>query len=582
MAHGWTAPAVVDPAGGVTPDALARFVEGLAALPGAEYVLAVDAEGERVRGEAGGPPEADLAVLAWARRVASVSQERRQAFEDLVLTTDTAFHLVRLVPVDPEAADDEAAWVTVRIDRTRGNLAWSRRTLAGMGTRSSVSGPRALPAAPSAIPELPAAPQPDSLPAPGRSGSTPLATPLVVPAPSGPSSSPAASPDSHRSSPRFAPFEPSTPVAPASRSSWPSSPPRSSSWVSRPATGTVDEDRPSGPRTPAGGWPTARTPVDAFPDSGAIPVVMSAPAVERTERKPEVPSPRTGPDQSARPAWPTREDREAAATRSLRGSGVRPGLAWPRREDRDAAARQRPAFTTLPERSAAPESVFEATEATEAPEATETPVARRLPLTVRQASQWRESGETGEPTGTAEAEPVVEAAAQRTVVPVPAAPAGWVPTARTSTESAPAPSVPAPRTSSLFTPVTVPPPPMPEPDTGEMALPLPSPAVIVRPYAPKPAAAPAPEPAAAPAPEPEPAPVPDPEPAADTDPDPDESDDLPDLPRRRPGANLAPGLPATPRTAPAAHPVPAVAGAAAFSTEHSVLRRLLDGLRRLS
>src|SRR6202012_2887970 len=143
VAHGWAAPTVVDPAGGVTRDTLARFVEGLAALPGAEYVLAVDGEGERVRGEAGGPPGAGLAVLAWARRLASVSQERRQEFEDLVLTTDTAFHPVRLVPVDPEAPDDDAAWVTVRIARTRGNLAWARRTLAGMGTRASVSGPRA-------------------------------------------------------------------------------------------------------------------------------------------------------------------------------------------------------------------------------------------------------------------------------------------------------------------------------------------------------------------------------------------------------------------------------------------------------
>ncbi|MDT7745786.1 MAG: hypothetical protein QOE59_4864 [Actinomycetota bacterium] len=109
MAHGWAAPPLVDSTPGTTSDALTRFVAGLAALPGAEYVLAVDAAGDRVRGEAGGPPRADLAVLDWARRVAAVSQERRHALEDLVLTTERAIHVVRLVPDDPDDPDDPDA-----------------------------------------------------------------------------------------------------------------------------------------------------------------------------------------------------------------------------------------------------------------------------------------------------------------------------------------------------------------------------------------------------------------------------------------------------------------------------------------
>ena len=131
MAHGWASPPLVDPAPEATPDALARFVADLAALPGAEYVLAVDAAGDRVRGEAGGPPRTDLAVLDWARRVAAVSAERRHALEDLVLTTEHAFHVVRLVPDEP---DGGAAWVSVRVDRTRGK---PRLGAAGVGRSGS-------------------------------------------------------------------------------------------------------------------------------------------------------------------------------------------------------------------------------------------------------------------------------------------------------------------------------------------------------------------------------------------------------------------------------------------------------------
>ena len=72
--------------------------------------LTVDPDGGRVLGEAGGPPGADLAVLDWGRRVAAVAHERRQALDDLVLTTERAFHVVRLVLVDTAAPEDGSAW----------------------------------------------------------------------------------------------------------------------------------------------------------------------------------------------------------------------------------------------------------------------------------------------------------------------------------------------------------------------------------------------------------------------------------------------------------------------------------------
>jgi hypothetical protein len=492
VAHGWAAPPLVDPAPEARPDALSRFVDGLAALPGAEYVLAVDVEGHRVRGEAGGPPGADLAVLDWARRVAAVSHERRRTLEDLVLTTEHAFHVVRLVPLDP-GTQDAAAWVSVRLDRARGNLASARRALAGLGAPGASSRPRALPAG---------------------------------------------SPDSNRPSPPFAPFSPSAP---------------SPRFEPSPQA----EPSPSGPVMPS---------ALSGPATGAFPSAMPGPAGGTPARLPELPSPRSAvPDDGRRHAWPRPEDRAAAKARLTREYEVfapSPRLPWPDVPDRDAAPEHTgaaPAPATMP----GPSADAAAADATS---------ERRFPQTIRQASRWR---------GTLDADPVVE----------PAASTAWVAPARTTTESAPGPSLPAPRAGSLFTPVAPVPGawPVPEEDTGEMAAPVGVPGVVrPRPYAPAAAAAFEPWPASGqwPAPEPWPAPVagPDPEPwsAPLAGPDPGASDDVPDLPRRRPGASLAPELPAAPRSVPTVHPVAASAGTAAFTTEHSVLRRLLDGLRRLT
>lgn len=443
-----------------------RFVESLAELPGAEYVLTVDADGDRVLGEAGGPPGSDLAVLDWGRRVAAVARERRQALDDLVLTTERAFHVVRLVPVDGAAPEDGSAWVAVRIDRARGNLAVARRAVAATGAAAAPKRPRGLPSA---------------------------------------------APDSHRPSPPLAPFSPAAPSPGAFRVA--------------PSTGGF----PAAPSTGA---------LPAAPSTGAFPAAMPGPAGGTSTAAPALPSPRApGPDDGPRRAWPSPEDRAAAKaqlTRELAAFFPTPGPPPPSVDAEGSAAPELPAVAPV-----ADETVTHARS------------ARRLPLTIRQASQWRHDDDADEE------------------------PSARIPTARTSTEAAP--SRPAPPPADLFTPAVPAPSPVREVDTGEIAAPPAAAAVRPRPYVadPGPASAPLPDPWPTPA---APAPA---APAPAAGPDPDASDDLPDLPRRRPGAQLAP-RPTAPRSAPTAHRVAASAGSASFTTEPSVLRRLLDGLRRLT
>jgi hypothetical protein len=126
---------------------------------------------------------------------------------------------------------------------------------------------------------------------------------------------------------------------------------------------------------------------------------------------------------------------------------------------------------------------------------------------------------------------------------------------------------------------------VPEDDTTEMPAPAPYPTITAAPVeAPEAPEEPA-EPTEEAAEEPADGTVEETAPADATD-DATEAgeaaDELPDLPRRRPGSHLPAGMPATPRSVPTVRPRAAVAGAAAFTTEPSVLRRLIDGLRRLS
>ncbi|MFC5065832.1 hypothetical protein ACFPBZ_26700, partial [Actinomycetospora atypica] len=132
-------------------------------LPGARYLLVVEesGDGDRVRAELGGAPDADLAVLDWARRLASISQERGRVFSDVVLTTEVAFHLAR--PLSGNR------WVVLRLDREEGNLALARRALAGAAAPERPAPAR--PALDRAVSDRPALDRavPDR-PAPDRSG----------------------------------------------------------------------------------------------------------------------------------------------------------------------------------------------------------------------------------------------------------------------------------------------------------------------------------------------------------------------------------------------------------------------------
>ncbi|HEY2193231.1 MAG TPA: hypothetical protein VGH76_13180, partial [Actinomycetospora sp.] len=484
VAHGWAAPAAVEPERESVPEPITRFLEGLAALPGAEYVLAVDAGGERVRGEWGGPPGPAMAVIDWARRVAEVSHGRRHELEDLVLTTDTAFHLVRLVA--PPAADDQRdpapLWVSVRVDRSRGNLAWSRRALAGLGAPGTVPGPRAITAGPQlSTPSRPSTPSSPSTPAePFAPIGTPGSRPSTPPEPFAPIRTPAGTVPAPSSGPaRSVPPTASRPGAslPTSGASaaMPTGPSRPSPAASSPAGPEPLEPEPMEPVEPSSGraWFT--------PFSSAT--GSSSPAPERPARRPSAPSswfsPTSGSgassDSSSR--GPARPDSPAAGPATGGFPAAMPAPAGsvdarpadvpaPRRDDRDAAAD--------PGRGSGPSERPQRERGGVGPEArrsdpvdadpdrgtADSPSSRRLPLTVRQATWWSGRGERadmaelGPPTG------------PNLVVPAPDLPA-----ARTSTEDRPAPAVPAPRLpGSLFASVVVvppPPSPVPEDDGGQ-------------------------------------------------------------------------------------------------------------------
>jgi hypothetical protein len=533
VAHGWAAPAAPDPEREPATEPVARFLEGLAALPGAEYVLAVDAGGDRVRGESGGPPGPAMALIDWARRVADVSHERRHDLEDLVLTTDTAFHLVRLVAPRP---GNGLLWVTVRVDRARGNLAWSRRALAGLGAPGSVSGPRAL----------------------GSGSSTPSgpSTPLGSPTPSGPTAGAGAGVSGSSAGPGT-----TTPWAPSSRRASSSPMP-----TLGPATGRAWPSVPA-PAPTAGPDPVEPSPGRSWFTPSPTATEPSAPAPERPAKRPATPSSWFSPssDPENAPDDPTAGPHTGSfpAAMPAPAGGAEPVVPAPRRDREDPDAD--PTHGRLPqrERGAALPGPRRETPGrdTPRPEGADMPASRRLPLTVRQ-TWWSgrerpDMPELGPPTG-----------------PNPIISVSEVPAARTSAEDPPAPEVPAPRVAgNLFAPVVVvPPPPSPvDDDTSEMPAPAPYPVITAPPLeVAHVGSSDAPEETR------------DAVPATTAAPADETADELPELPQRRPGSHLPAGLPATPRNVPTVRPAAAVAGTAAFTNEPSVLRRLIDGLRRLS
>ena len=94
------------------------------ALDGVENVSLADDDG-RLLSERGDAGAAGL-VLGWGRDVRAVSRSRARDLEDLMITSSSAYHLLRRVAVDGA----EPAWVYVRVGRAEGNLALTRRRLA--------------------------------------------------------------------------------------------------------------------------------------------------------------------------------------------------------------------------------------------------------------------------------------------------------------------------------------------------------------------------------------------------------------------------------------------------------------------
>ncbi|MCD2186502.1 hypothetical protein LN037_04945, partial [Actinomycetospora sp. SF1] len=411
-----------------TPGAVTALPDSLVALgdlPGARHVLVVDAIGDHVRGELGGPPDADLAVLTWARRIADVSRERGRTMEDVVLTTESAHHLVRTVP-----GVGEDVWVVLRIDREQGNLALARRALAGVGTRRT----RTLPAGPRVLPAESAGSTREAAPAdrverrrsPATPPAVPPAVPLAAPRSNGPAtgSLPAAMPSAGTP----------VPLAPAPRRApdhdLPRPTPRPGSDV--PALAFLPERRPATPLPPSSppSAPPAGRPALLVPEE--VPPPPAAPAA---------PADASGavriPDVSGEPS-PIPDGDDDGDLHASGGTGT-------------------PSTTDIPPTPEAdPEQDRPGTE----PGLRD---PRRRPLTVRQARTWRTAPEVP--------------AAREPAEPVPAAPAApTIPAPRAASLFAPVVVVP-------------PPPSPVDDDTTEVPAPVPYPIITAPPLDPAPAPA---------------------------------------------------------------------------------------------
>ncbi|PVZ11721.1 hypothetical protein [Actinomycetospora cinnamomea] len=208
------------PADPATPSPGAERLAPVRDLPGLAHACLLDASGGRVLAEIGADEGgATAAVLAWGHRAGAVATDRGRTLEDLIVTTDVAYHLVRAV-----GGVADGPWVYLRVRRDEGNLALARRRLAAITT-----------AAPAG-----ATPAPDPSPA-VRSSSGPVGVPF-------PRRTPAATP--------AVPAVPSVPAAPPSRASPPAASPAPAPWARPPAgrTTAVPVAVPAlpAPRAPAG------------------------------------------------------------------------------------------------------------------------------------------------------------------------------------------------------------------------------------------------------------------------------------------------------------------------------------------
>lgn len=166
---------------GSSPTAPA-LVRALTAVPGSTHAAVVDERSGALLAESG-PVGSDTpltALLTWARR--TTARPGPGDLDDLVVTTDRAFHVLRR-----RTADGAPVWTYLRVDRSRGNLALARRAAATAGAPAPVRPPASRPVGlRSGLPKrpptaLPAAPRAAG-PHPRRPSTAPAA---ALPAPTG-------------------------------------------------------------------------------------------------------------------------------------------------------------------------------------------------------------------------------------------------------------------------------------------------------------------------------------------------------------------------------------------------------------
>ncbi|WP_328307429.1 hypothetical protein [Actinomycetospora sp. NBC_00405] len=226
------------------PSPATAALEALRDLPGLAHASLLD-EGGHVLAEIGTDGCTAGAVLAWGRRAGGVASDRGLALEDVIVTSDTAHHLLRAV----DGAPSRGSWVYLRVDRERGNLALARRRLAAVASPSAARPAPAVPTLSSSTHRPPGAPVP-----------APVATALPAAAPAAPSAPPAAHPMGG-TFPRRVPDPSSPAAAPAAAPAaiaavptpWPTRGPAAS-----PAAEATDPPALPEPRRPVGQAPTTR------------------------------------------------------------------------------------------------------------------------------------------------------------------------------------------------------------------------------------------------------------------------------------------------------------------------------------
>lgn len=289
-----TPAAAVSPASPVPP---ALLLTSLRDLPGFAHALLTDTDPDghdrRVVAEIGTDEGAAAAVLGWGNRAAGVATDRDLALDDLIVTTDTAHHLLRAV------GTPMTGWVYLRVHRDGGNLALARRRLAALTTPQAPAvhrppapaGPAELTAGPSSTRSATPPPAARSTPRPDRVP-PPIRPPAATPTSTGPATATAAT---TRGAPAALPAPPGPPAPSRPRDEPPAQAP-----VATSARSAAAPWAPWAPRPPRG---PARGP-SATPSA-------SPPAREHPDTVPELPWPRRPLAASPLPSGPpTRSDTE--------------------------------------------------------------------------------------------------------------------------------------------------------------------------------------------------------------------------------------------------------------------------------